>query len=230
MPRLFTLNCSSCGAKIAVSEQDASYTCQFCGTVHVLTPQSPVSDAPTTPRPAIEQPADVYLEQEGGAIRLVRRWFHKGLIPLAVFCFFWDGFLFFWYWMALRANASVEMLLGPIVHVIVGIALTYGLFAGLLNRTEITFDRQQLSVWHGPLPWWGNRSLPLGEIRQLYTKESNVKKNRRPTYHLFYAGRDGRSKKLLSGLDSLDIALFIEQQLEAWLNIPDQSVPGEIPR
>lgn len=132
--------------------------------------------------------------------------------------------------MALRANASIEMLLGPIVHVIVGIALTYGLFAGLLNRTEITFDRQQLSVWHGPLPWWGNRSLPLGEIRQLYTKESNVKKNRRPTYHLFYAGRDGRSKKLLSGLDSPDIALFIEQQLEAWLNIPDQSVPGEIPR
>ncbi|MCC6147115.1 MAG: hypothetical protein IT308_06055 [Anaerolineaceae bacterium] len=230
MPGLITLNCSSCGAKIAVDTQDASYTCQFCGAVRVLDSQSPVSEFPAAPRPAIEQPADVYLEQEGGAIRLVRRWFQKGLIPLAVFCFFWDGFLFFWYWMALRTNASIEMLLGPIVHVIVGIVLTYGLAAGLLNRTEITFDRQQLSTWHGPLPWWGSRSLPLGEIRQLYTRESSVKKNGRSTYHLFYTNPEGRSKKLLSGLDSPDTALFIEQQLEAWLNIPDQPVQGELPR
>ncbi|NPV77858.1 MAG: hypothetical protein HPY59_15975 [Anaerolineae bacterium] len=230
MPRLLTLNCPSCGAKIAVSAQDTRSTCQFCGAVHTLTPQALKSKTSAPPRPAIEQPSDIYLEHEGVAIKLVRRWFQKGLIPLAVFCFFWDGFLFFWYWMALRANATIEMLLGPIVHVIVGLVLTYGLVAGLLNRTEITFDRQQLSVWHGPLPWWGNRSLPLEEIRQLYTKESNVKKNGRPTYHLFYTTPEGRSKKLISGLDSPDTALFIEQQVEAWLNIHDQSIQGEVPR
>lgn len=230
MPRLITLNCPSCKAKNAVNEDDAGYTCQFCGKEHTLNAQTPVKETPATPRAAIEQPADVYLELDGQSIRLVRRWFHKGLLPMAFFCLLWDGFLLFWYWGALRGGAPVAMLLAPIVHVIAGVVLTCGLIAGLVNRTEITFDRRQLSVWHGPLPWWGNRRLPLSEVRQLYTKASNIKKNGRPTYHLFYVTRDGRSKKLLSGLDAAETALFIEQQIEGWLNIPDQPVQGEVSR
>ena len=153
-----------------------------------------------------------------------------GTIGLAIFCVFWDGFLFFWYWIALRTGAGKEMFLGPILHVLVGAGITYGVLAGFINRTVISFDRQQLSVRHGPLPWWGNRAVPIREIRQLFTKESNVKKNGASTYNLFYTTADGRAKKLLSGLDSPDTVVFIEQQIEGWLNISDQPVGGEIPR
>lgn len=230
MPRLITLNCPACGAKIAVNEEDARYTCQFCGKEQTLNPQTPVMETPASPRPAASQPADVYIEYEGQSIRLVRRWFQRGWIALALFCFLWDGFLVFWYGVALRSKAPVTFFVFPILHVITGVVLTYVLITGLVNRTEVTFDRQQLKVWHGPLPWWGGCSLPLAEVRQLYTKAGSVQKNGRSTYNLFCLTRSGRPRKLLSGLDSPDTALFIEQQIEAWLNLPDQAVQGEIPR
>jgi hypothetical protein len=40
--------------------------------------------------------------------------------------------------------------------------------------------------------------------------------------------RDGTKLKLLSSLQDLDQALFVEQQIEQHLRIADERVPGEV--
>lgn len=229
MPRLITLKCPDCGAKNAVSEGDARYTCMYCGKEQKL--QAPSIDTISeTVRPLRElpQPADVSVEGDGETIRIERRWYSSGTVGLVIFCVLWDGFLGFWYWNALRTHADAEMFLGPILHVAIGIVLTYFALTGFLNRTVVTVTRDRLSVRHGPLPWWGNRTLSTREIRQLFTKKGNVEKNGASTYNLFCTTLDGKSTKLLSGLVSSETALFIEQQIESWLNLPDHPVKGEI--
>ena len=42
--------------------------------------------------------------------------------------------------------------------------------------------------------------------------------------------RDGDEKKLISNLDSADVGLFLEQQVEDLLKIQDQPVAGELAR
>jgi hypothetical protein len=42
--------------------------------------------------------------------------------------------------------------------------------------------------------------------------------------------KDDRQTKLLSNLESPDIALFFEQQIETWLKIQDKPVVGELSR
>jgi len=231
MPKLIVIPCPACGAKNAVDEEANRFTCAFCGKEQALdgSPIPVQSLAPAEePPPGIPQPAEIITDSDGNSCHLERRWFSRTTVGLAVFCVFWDGFLILWYLIAVFSKSGKEMFLGPIAHVFIGIILTYITLAGFVNRTVISFDRQNLTVRHRPLPWWGNRTIPMREIDQIFTRKSNVKVNNAPTYDLCYIQSGAKKpKKLLSGLDSPDTARFIEQQVENWLNITDRPVPGE---
>ena len=121
------------------------------------------------------------------------------------------------------------MIVFPIAHVAVGVALTYSTLAGFINHTDLEVTLDKLTTHHGPLPWTGQMSFPTKEITQFYTRHN--KGNRGAfSYDLFMITRDGKTRKVLFGLESPDIPLFIEQHIERWLNIKDESVAGELPR
>ena len=87
-----------------------------------------------------------------------------------------------------------------------------------------------MSIWFEPLPWLGEKRIQTAELKQLYCKEKlqRGKNSVSYTYQLYAVTRDNQQLQLLSNLDTPDIALFLEQQLEAWLKIEDKPVFGEV--
>ncbi len=105
-------------------------------------------------------------------IEIIRTWFGWKVVAASVFAVVWNGFLVVWYGHALRSG-NLLVILFPILHVAVGVGLTYFVIAGWLNRTRITTDYGSVSVRHYPVPWIGNMTIEAFDLRQLYAKESS---------------------------------------------------------
>ena len=139
----------------------------------------------------------------------------------------------FWY-SELPLNAPLVAVLIPLIHVGVGVGITYYVAAGWLNRTHITADYQKISIRHGPLPWFGNKNIEAWDLKQLYAKEKISRSHgrhgssTRTSYAVRAVTKSGRNIKLVGGLTTQEQAIFIEQKIEKYLGIKDASVPGEI--
>ena len=177
-------------------------------------------------------PESVVVEHSPDGLVLSYTWFSWRYIALAVFALFWDGFLVFWYSMAFSQDAPWIMFVFPLIHVSVGIGITYSALTGFYNKTTITVGMGQLSIKHTPFPWPGNRIVPASDITQLYSEERITRSNNVPhtTYQLSAISNQNRKIKLLSGLNSSDEVRFFEHQIEEQLGIQDRPVEGEMPR
>jgi hypothetical protein len=176
----------------------------------------------------LPRPPQMRVEEWGGAWRVSWRWFKWDYVGLLLFCVFWDGFLVFWYTLAFTQGGPLLMKLFPILHVAVGVSLTYTVLAGFLNRTRIEVSPAgELTVRHFPLPWARNRSIPAGQIEQLFCEESSWRNNNRRTFHLSAALVGGRKVCLVSSFNDPGEAKFLEQQIERQLRIKPRPVVGE---
>jgi hypothetical protein len=185
----------------------------------------PPSDA-DLPAP---RPPGVRIEDEAGIRMIAYRWFSPIHVLMLAFCVFWDGFLVFWYRSALSAaSPNSAMIWFPLLHVAVGIGLTYATIAGFVNRTEIRVGQGRVSIWHGPLPWLGIKTVPSSDIRQVYREETFGGRSRTPSWHLSALTPGNRSLRLVRNVNSPELALFLESEIERMLGIRDQHVPGEM--
>jgi predicted RNA-binding Zn-ribbon protein involved in translation (DUF1610 family) len=239
MTDFITLACPSCGAKIQVVPGSNRYICDYCGSEHILesehAPKKPGEVTPSTPvfqSRLIPVPNGVICNENAHGLRITRRWFSLKYIPLAFFCVAWDAFLVFWYGIAFSTNAPWIMVCFPIAHLAVGVGMTYSVLTGFINRTILEVTPGKLQLWHEPLPWTGEIKMDTGDLKQLYAREktSRGQNGTSYSYELWMVSKDGSSRKLLSGLDSPDVPLYIEQQIESWLHIPDVPVAGELAR
>ena len=167
-------------------------------------------------------------------LRIVRKWFDYKFVLLTLFVIFWDAFLVNWYAMAFSSSFQsafdLMFFLFPLIHVAVGIGLTYYVLTGYLNRTLIDVDANSITIKHEPLPFWGNKKVSSKAVVQLYCKKDDFL-GARNRYHVFAVHAITRERKnitLLSGLDTSEQALFIEQEIEKFLNIEDKPEKGEI--
>ena len=155
---------------------------------------------------------------------ITRLWYTPKLFGLLFFCIAWDAFLVFWYALAIKGGSLFAMIF-PIAHVAVGVGLTYSLVAGFLNRTRIRVSPMEIGVRHSPVPWAGNKTIPRNEVEQLFCEYRGGKS---PTYDVSVILSGGRRTKLVTGLETPDQALYVEQRLEDFLGIADRPVVGEM--
>ena len=230
------LACSSCGANFRKEDLNFDYgiaTCRYCHAVTKLRLASEPGSPARRERPQVPQPKGVAVEDLGHSLRITRRWFSPVFVFLLFFCILWDSILVFWYTMAVGGDAPGPFRLFacifPILHVAVGVGLTYFTIAGFLNRTVIEAADGMLTIRHGPVPWPGNHNIPTDDVDQLYCEEhiSRTKNGTSTTYRLHAVLKDGRKLKLLDSLEQPDQALFVEQQLENHLRIPNREIAGE---
>lgn len=228
------LFCKSCGEAIRsddINLDRAIAKCDACHSVFSFADQFPdAQPARAFSKPTdMELPKGLQVDNWGGELRIVRSWFSWAILFLVFFCVFWDGFLVVWYAIAIHEQ-QIIMMLFPLLHVAVGVGLTYFCIASFVNKTWITVSMGQLTVRHGPLPWPGNRSLFTHDIEQLYVTEHihRGKNSTSTTYRVNVKKKDGDKVKLASGLQDADQALYIEQEIEKHLNIADRPVPGEM--
>jgi hypothetical protein len=182
-----------------------------------------------------EEPAGIGFGEAAGRGKLVilRRWFSPKYVFLLFFCVVWDGFLLFWYSIVFSQGGegpAVIMGLFPLLHVAVGVGLTYSTLAGFLNTTTLTVEDDLLRVRHRPVPWIGNRDLRVADLKQLYVREhvSRSRNGTSTTYRVHAVLDGGNDLKLLSGLEDASQALYVEQQIERHLGIVDEAVGGEM--
>ncbi len=229
------VHCTQCGGLIPAEDLNIDTTlarCRACNNVFsfadAVAQETTAPAAPAADR-VVPQPRGVRVEDWGGDVRLIRRWFSAKYIFLIFFCTFWDGFLVFWYTAAFSMPQTPWiMVVFPILHVAVGAGLTYTTACGLLNRTILTIGSGILTVQHGPLPWWGNRQLVATDLDQLYCRRrlTHNRGGTSETFELHATLKSGTSLKLLSGIEDAEQALFIEAEVERRLGIKDRRVVG----
>lgn len=236
------LNCKACDGPLKADDLDMKHgiaTCRYCNAVMRFDALAAsggggaAADANTiAERGEVGLPSGIAVENRGSDLQIVRRWFTPVAFFLVFFCIAWNSFLIFWYTMAIGVGAPWIFKVFPIVHVAVGVGLTYFTVACFVNTTVIAVQSGQLSVRHGPIPWPGNRTLDATQISQFYCKETvrHGENGSQTSYHLHAVTTDGRNLKLLSGLTTSEQAVSIEQQLEKHLGIEDRPVSGELPR
>lgn len=175
-------------------------------------------------------PEHIQVRQEGTYMEIVRTWFGARTVFLTAFAVFWDGFLVFWYRLALQHGGPSIMIWIPLLHVAVGIGITYAAIAGWLNRTVIHVGHDVVSVRHVPLPFFPAPTLDATNIKQIYAGEKVTysRGGSTTTYEVRAITRDGRNVRLVSGLPVKEQALYIEQATEKYLSIPDEPVKGEL--
>ncbi|MEW6208245.1 MAG: hypothetical protein AB1631_07750 [Acidobacteriota bacterium] len=167
-------------------------------------------------------PDKLELYHRGSAMEIVRKWFGWQIVFMTAFAIFWDGFLFIWY-SKVGDSAEPMSMYFPLLHVAVGIGLTYYVVAGWLNRTHILVSRGKIAVRHAPLPWVGNTELEVSNLKQLYAKEKRSRSDNgtSTTYEVHAIAHNGRTIKLVRGLETREQALYIEQEIEKYLGIED---------
>ena len=214
---VFCPNCSSRLRAENIHVQELTGKCECCDNLFSLDLRRITPDS-GAPGPKPSRPKGVATERGwDGELLIVRRWFELGLFGLLFFCILWDGFLVCWYSAMLTDWKGWHAILIPILHLAVGVCLTYGLVGGFLNKTVIYVDWEMLRVRHGPVPWPGNRDLLVDEIHGMeidYVRASNGQ----PDYALT-AHTDGRGVVLLTGMNC-EQAKFIAWQIADYLSVP----------
>lgn len=232
------LHCKTCGEAIPAHDINIELAIAKCARCHSVFRFAeellPVANRPAEPARELAMPRGIMVDEWGSELNIVRRWFHPTLYFLVFFCLFWNGFLVVWYSLALFAIPDDEgrwlALLFPLLHVAVGVGLAYYTLCGFVNRTTISIGSGELRLRHHPLPWPGNRRLPVIDLDQLYCTEhvSRNKNGTSVTYSLNALMRDGDKATLLASVSEPLQVLFLEQKIENFLQIPDRYVPGEM--
>ena len=105
---------------------------------------------------------------------------------------------------------------------------TYMIFS-LANRSKhkihINIDDRYLTIKWRPKKLMKDRSFPINEIDQIYAKSSPGIIG---AVYMVINGADGQKHvPLISGLDSLSKARYLEQEIERHLGIDDRHIPEE---
>lgn len=164
---------------------------------------------------------------EADTLRVRWRWFRPAQhLFLLLFCVVLDVLVGEFVVETVREN-GLSSLLVTSVHVGASVALTYSLVAGLLNRTTVSASAGQLQIAHAPIPWRGNRTLGVAQIRQLYVTEAPSSKDKRTTYDVCAVLDGERQLKLIKGLAELAQARYLEHAFELHLGMEDRMVADE---
>lgn len=219
------VHCPGCQALVPAADINIAALvakCSVCNRIFPLPIESLQPAVATRPEPELGCPGGVVREiGPGGELFIRLGWFQPVLILLAFFCVVWDGFLVFWYTIALARPAPGNMmwmpLLFPLFHVAVGVGLTYYVVAGFLNSTRILIDDEFVRVRHQPIPWRGNCDQRRSEIRGI-EMTAGWSQNHQTMFCVCANRDDGRQTVLLSNV-SHNRARYVARQVADFLNV-----------
>ncbi len=229
------ITCKQCGADILAENINIDQMiakCNFCHAVFRFEDQlEPAQKPPVQTSLDVPMPKGIEVLPTGNRLEIIRTWFSLKIIFFTVFTLFWDGFMVVWFAIAISQRQWLMAVFGTI-HGTVGLGLFYYVLTGYLNRTIITVNHSLFTIKHAPIPWPGNKLLNPRDITQLYCKEQmhRNKNSTSYTYEVHGILKNTEHAKLITGLDNSEQALYIEQEIERFLNIEDRPVRGEISR
>jgi hypothetical protein len=175
-------------------------------------------------------PASLDIVHHGSHVEIVLKWFSWKIVALTGFAIVWDAFLLNWYVRVAPHDDPIATYF-PLIHVAVGLGISYYVIAGWFNRTLILVGNGRVIVRHTPLPWLGTMEIDAFTLKQIYTQERVRHTRRGPsysTYEVRAVTQNGRNIKLIGGLGTSEEALSIEQEIEKRLGIKNVPVAGQM--
>ena len=172
------------------------------------------------------------IHKEGHRQHIYFSWRQPKAYFLIFFCLFWDGFMIVWYSTALTQGAWIMAAFG-IIHLAVGIGLTYYTLCLLFNSTNIWISKEEVKIEHGPIPAInsGLTRIDSRDLKQLYVKEKIIKGKNGPSHSYSLRGKfqDGSDQVVISKhiLRDAEMALQLEEEIEGFLGITDYHVKEE---
>lgn len=164
----------------------------------------------------IPEGLDIIQTPQSAIIR--RTWFSHMVWLLIPFCIFWNSFLIFMY-SSMLTHASgaslLPLLLFPLLHVTIGIGLTYFVVCTFFNKTDIILESSALTVKTHPLPWPGNKSIPAETVADFLVRErfTQSENSSRVSYSIYYVDTTNRERRLITGLKTREQADYIASSL-----------------
>lgn len=142
------VSCPSCQSSLLYEEMSQSgglVTCQRC---HAQVNMQEAADAERHREAGfsrqegtdVTMPAGMTLDVTDSGVRIVYRWYTSRFLVLAMTCLFWDFYLIRLYTSSFVKDSPWVLVLFPLIHVVVGIGLTYYTLAGFLNQTTISIE------------------------------------------------------------------------------------------
>jgi len=106
---------------------------------------------------------------------------------------------------------------------IFGPPITYPAIVHLINKTTIKIDEKEFSIKHKPLPWPGNITIPLADIRKFLcrTKTLNSKYGVIRHHSMEIERKNVKTETILNDVERGDL-LIVKQQIE---NLIDAEIP-----
>ena len=174
-------------------------------------------------------PEKIELQEYPDYLHISRKWFGWQTVFMTVFAVFWNGFLYNFF-NNMGEDTDLFTRIFPLIHVAAGVGISYHAIAGWFNKSNVFVSKEAIEINHKPVPWFGNKKLLSTDLKQLYAKEkiSRNNNNTTVTYEVHAILNNGTNTKLLSGLETSEQALYIEQEIEKFLNIKNSPVRGEI--
>lgn len=235
------LSCPECRSAIQPDQININMLlakCSDCGLVFSFEDRAPApsprTEASFQPKDRGEIPMPPGIEAQAllSELNLQISWRNRARGFLTFFTIIWNLFVIPFAIFAILSG-ELQVLLFLSLHLLVGVSLLYLLLANLLNKTTIQVTRRKLFVEHAPLPIpaRGDREIDARDIRQLYVEEYVASTtNGRPNirYALYARLHAGPRLRLMKGLKNAEEGLYIEQQIEQFLDIENQAEAKEI--
>ncbi len=103
--------------------------------------------------------------------------------------------------------------------ILLAIGCGYFALALLVNSSIIEVRDGMLIVRHGPMPWFGNRRIPISRVKQIFCRAFHTRHEIR--YRVEALPEYGRSIVLLDDVRSKAEAISLERAIERHLGIKD---------
>ena len=155
----------------------------------------------------------------------------KGFGFMTLFTFIWNLILLPVVFTSVMSG-QYDILLGAGLHILVGLGLMSYIASVFVNTTDIVVDGRFLEISHRPikLPFFKKHKIPSQDIKQLYvTRYVASRTNGVPShaYALYAILHNGKKVAILKGMNR-ETQLYIEQEIESYLEIKDRRVSGEV--
>lgn len=221
------IQCKYCGSTIPwynIDTRGQIAKCKKCNSLTILI------DAPSSSsgksRSEIRMPAGIKVRRDVSGLNMQISRFSR-LISDKLTAVLVGGFLIL---MLHDVVTSVSNSYGlfAILLLFVGIYYAYPVLTGYFNRTYITVSPHSLEIRHGPIPARGDIRINSAEIKQVYSARWEIRDGY--MYDLYAATSSGRIIELLRDFENKEQILYIEQEIERYLGIKDESMEWEIPR
>jgi len=231
------LKCQECGHQIEGTDININSTlakCSNCGTVHFIEDKDFfLGDRHGRPEMMIPEGTEVLHLPSSLDIRMKK--FHTAskstLAFKTIFTVAWNVILFVMLGSMIASGVgSAFLFLG--LHLAVGLGMFVNLLDTLINHVDVVVDDHNLEISTKPISGFWNRPkvIPKREIDQIYVSRyvsstTNGKANY--AYGLYAILKNGRKLELIKGMNK-QTQLYVEQELERYLNIEDRVVRGAV--